>query len=123
MAVKGSFSRPDIDNDEILRLIREGFSQQRISEMFNCSPSLIQSRVRIFGWEKGALPRPKRVKPRGRKMCTCCGRKPVPTKPLPGGIHLTRLCSECYRLGGRLSDVDHSGFTDVKTAISMTIIR
>lgn len=118
--------RPDINNNEILKLLQEGLTFVAIAELFECTAGLVQWRARVLGWEspKGRGGARTKKSPETttidspQKMCTRCGQHPVPKKPLDDGTYLTRLCHRCFRYASSLSPMDND-WADVKTAISM----
>ena len=86
--------RKDIPTDKIIELFNLGNSQAGIADQLHCTRSLVHYRLKKMGVIN---PVNGKTKPRlKRRMCSCCGTRPVPIKPV-GGVRLTRLCPQCFR--------------------------
>ena len=92
-----------IDPVMLLQKLSTGIAIHLIAEEVGCSEKTIYNRAKNAGWVFSASTGGKRVRIKAsdtvkKRMCVCCGRHPVPTKPFHG-VTLTRLCRECYREG------------------------
>jgi hypothetical protein len=92
--------RTDVSSSKIKELFALGHTQVAIANQLNCSQSLVSNRLKKMGFETSRrekrFPAKKKKQIFTKKMCSCCGFRPVPTKPV-GGIKLTRLCNQCFR--------------------------
>jgi len=105
--------------NEIIRMLKNNIHIPDIAKHFKMSPYTARQIAKKQGWvfTLGGY-RGKREKPlvqetpmetpeiKRKKVCTCCGKRPVPTKQLPNGVWLTRLCSICYHKAQEMSDRD-----------------
>ena len=98
-------ARTDIFNNEIIELFILGNSQAGIADKLQCSRNLVHYRLKKMDFIK---PGQRKAKPcLKQRMCSCCGIRPVPVKPV-GGVRLTRLCYPCFR--NAESDHDNRDF-------------
>ena len=90
--------RKDISNKKIIELHNLGNSQTWIADQLHCSQNLIHYRLKKMGLAKPSQARVRKKKPSvsNLKVCSCCGKRPVPKKPI-AGVQLTRLCYQCFR--------------------------
>jgi len=93
--------RKDITTEKVCALLDKGLSTLDVATELDCSMFLVNSRAKEAGYDltNRVTTKMKERKPQKRKMCSCCGVRPVPPVGTFEGAKLTRLCGKCFKAG------------------------
>ncbi len=86
------------------KLYLEGCSLSQLGAEFRMSPNTARKKLVAAGVKMRTPKEAARIvsqwsqkrKKSSRRMCSCCGLRPVPKRPVCG-VQLTRLCAFCYK--------------------------